>query len=174
MYALLSSHTHPNILIPVKAIVKDVKYDEINPEYFIKITKFYDNILFLKKYLLNMNFSNKFNKRARNFPLDSSKFTNKQELLESISGKNESTYYLIVDSIMTKKWKGEMVELFNKVSDHLIQKRFQENREMMTRIFYSGKYRMSGEAEYNARLSKFIGDKLKDAGVSIIEFFRLL
>ena len=48
IYALLSSYSHPNILIPVKAIVKDVKYDEINPVYLIKVVKFYDNILFLK------------------------------------------------------------------------------------------------------------------------------
>ena len=50
-HALLSSNSNPNILIPIKAVIKDVKYDDINPQYLIKVTKFYDTISFLKKYL---------------------------------------------------------------------------------------------------------------------------
>ena len=42
-YTLLISHSHPNILIPVKVVIKDVKYDEVNPEYLVKIIKFYDS-----------------------------------------------------------------------------------------------------------------------------------
>ena len=41
-HALLSSNSNPNILIPIKAVIKDVKYNEINPQYLIKVTKFYD------------------------------------------------------------------------------------------------------------------------------------
>jgi len=65
IYVLLTSYSHPNILIPIKAVVKDVKYDDVNPQYIVKAIKFYDNIFFLKKYLFFMGFSNKFNKRAR-------------------------------------------------------------------------------------------------------------
>ena len=174
IYVLLTSYSHPNVLIPIKAVVKDVKYDDVNPQYLVKATKFYDNILFLKKYLCDMSFSNKFDKRARNFPLQAKHFKNRDDLVKSLSDKNESSYYFVVDSIMTKKWKGEMVVLFNKVTNHLIEKRFKENREMMTRPFYSGTYRLTGDAEYNARLKKFVGDKIEASGISLGKFFRLL
>lgn len=173
VYALLSSHSYPNILIPVKAIVKDVKHDDINPQYLIKIIKFYDNIRFIRKYLLNMSFSNNFNKRARNIKIR--KDISKDELIELFNNKNEERrYYIVVDSIMVKKLRGELAKLFNRVTDHLIEKRFKENREYMTRTFYSGKYRLTGSAEYNARLKKFIGDKVLESGMKLDEYFRLL
>ena len=174
IYVLLTSYSHPNVLIPIKAIVKDVKYDDVNPQYLVKAVKFYDNILFLKKYLFDMSFANKFDKRARNFPLKGD-IKNKEELMEIINEKKkEENYYFVVDSIMTKKWKGELVILFNKVTNHLIEKRFRENREMMSRTFYTGTYTMTGEAEYNARLKKFIGDKIQASGTSLDKYFRLL
>jgi hypothetical protein len=174
IYALLSSHMHPNILIPVKATVKDVKFDDVNPQYIIKVTKFYDSILFLKKYLFDMSFSSKFNKRARTFSLNPDRINNKEELIEAINTKNESSYYFVIDSIMTCKYRGEMVVLFNKIQNHLIEKRFRENREMMTRIFYSGTYKLTGDAEFEARLKKFVGDKIEESGISLGKYFRLL
>jgi len=174
IYVLLTSYSHPNILIPIKAVVKDVKYDDVNPQYIVKAIKFYDNIFFLKEYLFFMGFSNKFNKRARLFPLPGN-VTNKEHLLELIcESKNEEKYYFVVDSIMTKKWKGEMTLLFNKITNHLIEKRFRENREMMSRPFYSGTYRMTGEAEFNARLKKFVGDKIEATGISLEKYFSIL
>ncbi len=46
-HVLITSFTHPDILIPVKAIIKDTKWDPINPLYLIKIVKFYDSMTFL-------------------------------------------------------------------------------------------------------------------------------
>ncbi len=40
IYALLSSYTDPNLLIPIECIIKDIKIDEINPQYLIKIIRF--------------------------------------------------------------------------------------------------------------------------------------
>ena len=93
IYALLTSHSHPNVLIPVKAVVKDVKYDDVNPLYQIKAVKFYDDIRFLKKYLFDMSFQNVFDKRARKFSLDPNSLTTRKQLEEKLSGKNESKYY---------------------------------------------------------------------------------
>lgn len=161
IHALLSSYSHPNILIPVKAIVKDVKYDEINPVYLIKVEKFYDNILFLKKYLFDMTFMNKIGRRPRRLKIDPQKVRNQKDLEELFNSSEQESYYLVVDSIMCTKLKGDMVSLFNKIQNHLIEKNFRECREYTTRIFYSGHYRLTGDAEYNARLKKFIGDKVE-------------
>lgn len=173
IFALLSSNSYPNILIPVKAIVKDVKYDQINPRYLLKVITFYDNILFLKKYLFNMSFSNKFDKRARNIQLNPDTIKNKEDLYEVMS-KNESKYYFVVDSIMTKKFKGELFELFNKIQDHLIEKKFRECRDYMTRIKYTGVYKITGDSEFEKRLKNFVGDKIKRKNMPYSKYFRLL
>lgn len=174
IYALLTSNSHPNILIPVKVAVRDVKHDDVNPQYLVQVIKFYDDIRFLKDYLFNMSFSNKFDQRARKFPLKKNKFKSRDELTEFITGTNREKYYFVVDSIMTKKYRGDMVQLFNKVQDFLINVRFRDCRELMTRTFYSGMFKLTGEAEYEVRLRKFIGDKIEDTGMPIGKYFRLL
>ena len=47
-HALISTAANPNILFPVRGIIYDVKMDEYNPQYQLKIVKFYDDINFLK------------------------------------------------------------------------------------------------------------------------------
>ncbi len=54
--ALISTTQNPNVLIPVRALIYDVKFDEVNPRYQIRIKKFYDNIVFLKSYLFGGRF----------------------------------------------------------------------------------------------------------------------
>ena len=44
---------------------KDVKFDESNPQYLVKIIKFYDNTHFIKNYFMNMPFKNKIGQRSR-------------------------------------------------------------------------------------------------------------
>mgnify|MGYP000706873360 CR=1 FL=1 len=51
IHALISTTQQPNVLFPVRAIIYDVKFDDINPRYQIKVIKFYDQIYFLKKNL---------------------------------------------------------------------------------------------------------------------------
>ena len=48
--ALISTTQNPNVLIPVRGLIYDVKFDDVNPRYQIRIKKFYDNIVFLKAY----------------------------------------------------------------------------------------------------------------------------
>ena len=47
--ALISTTQAPNVLIPVRAMIYDVKFDDVIPQYQIKIKKFYDHINFLKR-----------------------------------------------------------------------------------------------------------------------------
>jgi len=174
IHALLTSYSHPNILIPVKAVVRDVKYNDVNPQYIIRVTEFFDNIAFLKKYLLNMSFSNTFDKRARKLNINKSKIKTREDLLELVSDESQKQYFFVVDSIMTKKYRGEIFELFNKIQDHLIERNLRECREYMTRTKYTGTYKMTGNAEFDARLKKFIGDKIENSGIDEETYFRLL
>ena len=65
VYCLLASHTNPNILLPIKGIIMDSKWDPVNPLYQIRIIKFYDNMKFLKKYFIDMNFRHVFENRDK-------------------------------------------------------------------------------------------------------------
>jgi len=160
-HALLSSNSNPNILIPVKGVIKDVKYNEINPQYLIKVTKFYDTISFLKKYLFNMAFENKIGRRSRKLKLNAEDINSMEDLLEVFNSEDESKYYFIVDSIMCVKLKADMVDLFSRIQDHLIERGFRESREKMIRTFYKGKYKLDSVNEFNVRLKRFLSDKFK-------------
>ena len=159
IHALLSSFTHPNILMPVKAIIKDVKWDDKNPEYLIKILKFYDNFHFLKKYLFNMNFAHSLTDKARKYRLKFEDFKTTADIENRLNMPDAARYYVVVDSIMAVKAKGDMKELFNKIQYYLISKKLQECKELMTRSFYNGTMKLDSAAEFDKRLTKFISDK---------------
>lgn len=161
-HALLSSNSNPNILIPVKAIIKDVKYDDINPQYLIKVTKFYDTISFLKTHLFNMAFENKIGRRSRKLKLNN-EIESVDDLIEMFNNGDEIKYYFVVDSIMCVKLKSGMIDLFSSIQDHLIERGFRESREKMIRTFYKGKYTLDSINEFNIRLKRFLNDKFRSA-----------
>ena len=54
--ALISTTQNPNVLIPIRGLIYDVKFDDVNPRYQLRIKKFYDNIVFLKANLFGGRF----------------------------------------------------------------------------------------------------------------------
>ena len=50
IHALISTTQNPNILFPVRATIYDVKFNDINPQYQIRVKTFYDNIYYLLVY----------------------------------------------------------------------------------------------------------------------------
>jgi len=159
-HSLITSVNDPNILIPVKVIIKDIQFDEYNPVYLVKITKFYDNIYFLKKHFLNNKFANGFNKKPRIFWI-SNDIKTVQEL-ENYLEKEQSRFFVVVDSIHTTRYKNELNNMFNKIQDFLILRNISELKELSTRTFYSGKLRFDTQIEFFIRLKRMISDKIVD------------
>lgn len=159
VHALITSTSEPNILIPAKVKIIDVKYDNVNPEYLIEVIKFYDNINFLKRYFLNMPFRQTFHYKSRNFIIDQKKIKTKLQLYNLIK---ERRLRIIIDSIMTVKYEGQMFSLFNKIQNHIIEKNLREIRDISTRPRYNGVYRIKTKEEFKKRTINFIGDKIKD------------
>lgn len=175
VYALLSSNVNPNILIPVKGIVKEVKFDDINPQYLIKIINFYDTIKYIKKYFFDIRFKNSLDrKQPRVLNLNRTEFKDVSELLERMNQPDEKKFYIVVDSIMCTRFKNEMMDLFNKIQDHLIEVRMREIREMTTRGFYKGRYSIDSYGNFNIRLRRFIGDKVENVGIEWDKFIKML
>lgn len=163
VYTLLISHSHPNILIPVKGIIKDVKYDEINPEYLIKIVKFYDSADFLRMYFSKMSYVQTFNEKPRRLKWsEDNRLVSHDDFFRDINGPKERRFMVVVDSIMTVKNLEDMLDLFNKVEDHVIEKTIKILKHHITRTSYRGKYKIPSFGEFNIRLRKFIGDKITD------------
>ena len=62
IYCILVSSSHPNTLIPVRGVVKEVKWERQNPSYLIKITGFYDTFYFIKNNFFDIFFASKYEK----------------------------------------------------------------------------------------------------------------
>lgn len=163
VYSLLISHSHPNILIPVKGVIKDVKYDEVNPEYLIKIVKFYDSSDFLRMHFSKMSYVQSFNSKPRRLKFsEDNPLKTHDDFFRDINGPKEKRFLVVVDSIMTLQYKQDMFELFDKVEDHVIEKSLRSVMQHTSRTAYKGKYRIPTYAEFFIRLRRFIGDKVTD------------
>jgi len=174
VHALLSSNVRPNILIPVKGIVKEIKFDDINPQYLIKITKFYDTLKYLQRYFFDMRFQNSIGKKPRALKLGGHEYRDASDLLKRINEADEKNFYVVVDSIMCTKFKADMTVLFNKLQDHLIEVRMREIREMSLRAVYKGRYSVDSYGNFNIRLRKFMGDKVEAANIPWDKYIKML
>lgn len=171
-HALITSVHEPNVLIPVKVVIKDTKFDEYNPLYLVKIVKFYDNIYFLKKYFIGSSFSNSFGKKPRPFWIPSD--VNTVQKLENYLAEEDSRFYVVVDSIHTTRYKNDMNDMFNKIQDFLILRNISELKELTTRNFYTGKISFDTNVEFFNRLKRMIIDKVDDLKTSWDEFIERL
>ena len=159
IHALISNTRYSHIVFPVYAVIHDVKFDEDIPRYQIRITKFHDNIDFLKRYLFGMKFSKDFNNRTTSFALTRKNYKSMKDFQNQIDSKWES-YMISVDSIMCVKTKTEVIDLFNNIQDFLIEKNFKDVFELSSRSVYSsGKYYYQSRGVYAAHLKKFLGDR---------------
>jgi hypothetical protein len=142
IYALISTTQNPNILFPVRATIYDVKFDDINPQYQIRIKSFYDTIYFLKHYMFGGRFIKNFEGSDTN-------------------GQSWKSYLLIVDSVFCTKTKAEQTELFNNINTFHIQIKLKELYELTNRSVYrSGSFYFHTRGEYVKALERFLGDKL--------------
>jgi len=171
-HALITSINDPNILIPAKVVIKDIKFDEYNPLYLVKVIKFYDNIYFLKKYFCNNKFVNNFGKKARNFWISNDLKTVQE--LENLIAKEDNRFYIVIDSIHTTRYKNDLEDMFNRIQDFLILRNLSEIKEFSTRTFYTGKLNFNTQAEFFIRLKRMISDKIDDLKLSWDEFTRRL
>jgi len=161
IFCLLTSHTHPNVFIPVSAVVQEMKWDEINPIYRVKIIRFYDNITFLKKYLKRMRFSNTFGAKPGVWKLDDEDLKTVTALTKKIR-EGEKKYYLTVDSVLCTKYEHDMRELFAKLIFFLIGRDLQYIKENSTRSFYRGDLKFDSIQEFKTRFEKFFSDKFSE------------
>ena len=174
VYCLLASHTNPNILLPVKGKIIDSKWDPVNPLYQIRIIKFYDSMKFLKKHFFDMNFRHVFENRARKMILKAEDYKTAKVLEERLNEKDRERFYVIVESVMCKKTKVGLSELFEKVQFYMISKNLKEIKEISARPFFRGPLSLGSTNEFDARYKKGWSDKFEKDNLDITKYLKSL
>lgn len=167
VYTYIISTSDPFLMIPVKGRIMEVRYNELNPKYRIKILKFYDSLTYLKKSLPNVRIQGRFNDKPRKLKI-SKEILEKNEIntvaaLEAFMGKSV-IYYLVVDSLFCFKKRHQMETYFDKFMDHFIEINMQNLKTLMVRGSYKGTYRVDSPGNFKVRFKKFIGDKIEESG----------
>lgn len=156
-HALLSSTATPNIFIPAKVIIQDVKFDESNPQYLVKVIMFYDTTYFVKTNFMNMAFKTKFDRQSRSldFPSDF-KPTKPEEIVNHMG--DASKYFIVVDSVCIMKYKQDMLVMYNKIQDYIIEREINMLKDSCMRPAYTGKFKIGFKVEFFNRLKRMFVD----------------
>lgn len=174
IYCFLSSYTMPNVLIPVKGVIIEVKWDRVNPQYRIKILKFYDTLKFLKTYFFDMKFKYKWDDRPRHMIIDKNEFKNLKQLNSWFSANIDERFYVIVESIMCTKTLLDLQKLFEKLQFYIISKNLKEIKEISTRSFLTGPLALDSVHEFDVRFKKGWSDKFEKASIDIDKYLKSL
>lgn len=174
VYCLLSSHNKPNVLIPVKGIIMDTKWDPVNPKYQIRIVKFYDNMKYLKKYFFDMSFHKSFEKRGTPLALKKDNYPNVVSLEKRLNDTDRNRFFVIVDSLMCTKTKVKLKDLFGKVQFYLISKNLKETREFMSRPFFESPLSVDSTFEFDKRFKTGWYDKFTQNDIDIDKYLNTL
>lgn len=159
IHCLITNSKFPNVLIPVRAFIHDIQFSEKMPRYQIRITRFYDDVDFLKRYMFGMKYDKSFEGGYTKFNLSRQRFKTRKELEDQINSNWES-YLIVVDSVMCAKTYSEINELYTNIQDFLIEKKLKELFELSNRSSYSsGKYFYKSRGIFEAHLKKFLGDR---------------
>lgn len=162
--ALISTTQQPNVLIPVRGLIYDVKFDEINPQYQIRIKKFYDTMYFLKQNLFGGRFIRDFEGHETRINAKRTNYKNTDQLVEElIDGPNWKKYTVVVDSVFCTKTIDEQQKLFNNLQSFMIESKIKEIYEMSTRYPYrkaKGEFAFESKGEFIIALKKFLGEKM--------------
>jgi len=161
IHALISTTQKPNVLFPVRAIIYDVKFDDINPQYQIKVLKFYDQIYFLKQNLFGGRFIRDFEGHDTKINLKRENYSKVKTLEDEVfGGQNWQKYMIVVDSVFCTRTRAEQEELFNNIQSFHIELKLKELYELVNRTVYSkGPYYFHTRGEYIKALEKFLGDR---------------
>lgn len=162
-HALVSSRSNPNILFQVRGLIYDVKMDEFNPQYRLKIVRFYDDINFLKQNLFGYKFQRDFKNRDCYFRFKRDNFDTREEFEQHITThKSWDKYTVVADSIMCTKTEADSTQMLNQINTFLIEKHIKEIYEIASRTTYrKGDLHFRNKDEFKLAVKRFLKDKME-------------
>tara|TARA_Y100000389_G_scaffold192600_1_gene220262 strand:- start:39210 stop:39809 length:600 start_codon:yes stop_codon:yes gene_type:complete len=165
IHALISTTHKPDILFPVRATIYDVKFHDINPQYQIRIKKFYDDIYFLKKNMFGGRFIKNFEGKDTKINLKRGNYSTIEDVENLIfNGDKWKQYLILVDSVFCVRTRAEQLDLFSKIQTFHIELKLKELFELANRSNYKGgRYYWHTKGEYIKSLEKFLGNRYDDS-----------
>ncbi len=174
IYGLVASQSKPNILIPVRGLIVDTKWEQVNPKYKIKILKFYDSMYFLKKHFFDISFRKDFNSKSRKMVLKAEDFDNIEQLAERLNAVDEKRFHIIIDSILCVKTKNDMKDLFDRIQFYIISQKYKEARELSSRAMFTGILSVDSKNEFDAMFRAAWSNKFETFDIDINEYIKSL
>jgi len=175
VYCILTSNNQPEFFIPIKAIIREVKWDPVNPKYMVDILKFYDSFTFLKTHFSKMNFQFNMTDKARpiSVKINFDELKTLSDLYDVISDDQKS-YKILVDSIMTFNTKGEMYDVFQDLMLFIISRNLKTIRGNASRSFYKGPLSIIHKNDFDRGMKTGFSKYFDDTDMSIDEYLRSL
>lgn len=170
IYCILTTHSNPNILIPVKAKVTGVQWDAVNPLYKIRVTKFFENLPFLEEYFLNMGFRISFESPKIKRPVMSTKSYKTVEDFTYIINKDNE---FVVDGTLCVKKQEQLEELFESIEFYIISTYLRDLKAHMTRSFLKGPFKLT-QVEFNTKFKESMSDKFEEYKTNINKYLQSL
>ena len=156
-HALIASKANPNILFQVRGLIYDVKMDPYNPQYLIKIIRFYDDLNFIKRQFIGQRFASTLLGKDRKIDTKRESFQTREDFEKWIGN-----YKFVADSVMCTKTLAESTKLYNTIESFLIEKSIRDIYDASTRVQYrSGKYHFKNQDEFKLAVKRFLKDKIE-------------
>lgn len=170
IYCILTTHSNPNVLIPVKAKVTDVQWDAVNPLYKIRVTKFFESLPFLEENFLNMGFRFSFESTKIKRPVLSTKvYKTVEEFTYIISKDNE----FVVDGTLCVRKQEQLEELFESIEFYIISTYLRDLKSHVTRTFLQGPFKMT-KMEFNDKFKLCMSENFEKYKTNINKYLQSL
>lgn len=170
IFCILSTHSNPNILIPVRAKVTGVQWDAVNPLYKIRVTKFFENLLFLEENFLNMGFRTSFENTKIKRPVMTTKVYKTVEDFTAIINKDNE---FVVDGTMCVKKEEQLKELFESIEFYIISTLIRDLKTHTTRNFLDGPFKLT-RGEFNNKFKLCMSDNFEKYKTNINKYLQTI
>ena len=105
-----------------------------------------------------------------NYQVKKEDFKNVKSLEDRFDESDRERLYVIVESVMCKKTKNDLQDLFGKVQFYIISKNLKEIRDISSRPFFKGSLSTDSNQEFNIRFKKGWSDKFQRGDIDIDKY----
>lgn len=162
-HCLIFPTAEPDIIIPAKCLILDIDLRGEIPLYVVRIIKFYDQFIFLKRWLDGTTLRQYGYASSGVKKISIPKDAKYRSDVDNYFSNPENNIKILIESPFMSKTKDQMIVKFGEISEYLVMRQLRYLREMTTRKFYKGKfksytYKVFKDRMRRAYIDNFTGD----------------
>ncbi|WP_296864362.1 hypothetical protein [uncultured Methanobrevibacter sp.] len=170
VYCILTTHSNPNIIIPIKAKITDVQWDAVNPLYKIRVTKFFENLQYLEENFINSGYRTSFESAKIKRPVMSTVVYKTVEEFTAIINKDNE---FVVDGTLCVRTQEQLSELFETIEFYIISTYLRDLKSHVTRSFLDGPFKMT-KLDFNNKFKECMESKFTEYKTNINKYLQSL